>query len=79
MTEEAKELHQIISATVRDMTSAARARSEGGIVSPRALAGLRFITTWQAVSYCLSSNLSATAPRRGSACSPQFHCRPDQR
>jgi hypothetical protein len=42
MTEEAKELHRIISATVRDMLSAYRIQALAGPVSDQALEGLIF-------------------------------------
>jgi hypothetical protein len=42
MTEEAKELHRIISATVRDMLSAYRIQAQAGPVSDQALEGILF-------------------------------------
>jgi hypothetical protein len=42
MTEEAKELHRIISATVRDMLSAYRIQAQAGPVSEQALEGIIF-------------------------------------
>jgi hypothetical protein len=42
MTEEAKELHRIISASVRDMLSAYRIQAQVGRVSEQALEGILF-------------------------------------
>jgi hypothetical protein len=42
MTDEARELHRIISATVRDMLSAYRIQAQVGRVSDQALEGILF-------------------------------------
>jgi hypothetical protein len=42
MTDEARELHRIISATVRDMLSAYRIQAQAGPVSDQALEGIHF-------------------------------------
>jgi hypothetical protein len=42
MTDEARELHRIISATVRDMLSAYRIQAQAGPVSDQALEGILF-------------------------------------
>ena len=50
MTDEAKELHRIISATVRDMLSAYRIQAQAGPVSDQALEAILFRAAHPVVS-----------------------------